>query len=200
MPDHNLQDGDVIKISGIPASTGYSNLNNQIFGVTKRDANNVNLFIYSPATLFFTIPQLDISQTYMGGGVVRIRDNFNILSKKFEYMEQGQKIQIGYIDVLMDATSAGAITMNVYMDYLDTIPTNNGSDQFFNTIIPTSNDGFNAEDQEKYWHRVYCSLRANFVQIQYTLSNAQLAGIEQESEVEIDAQIIWNRLAGRLTI
>lgn len=200
IPNHNLESGSVIKISGIPTATGYSSLNGLIFGVTRTDANKVKLFTYDSLAKNFSTPRLDASQTYIGGGVVQIRDNFSIVSKKFEQMEQGQKIQIGYVDILMSATSLGAITMNMYMDYLDTIPTNNGSDEFFNTIIPTSNNGFNPSDQEKYWHRVYCTLRANFVQIEYTLSNAQLAGIEQESEVEIDAQIIWNRLAGRLTI
>jgi hypothetical protein len=34
----------------------------------------------------------------------------------------------------------------------------------------------------------------------YTLSNAQLAGVEQQSEVQIDAQILWQRKSGRMLI
>jgi hypothetical protein len=46
---------------------------------------------------------------------------------------------------------------------------------------------------------VFCATRGNFLTLEYTFSNAQLAGIEQECEVQIDAQILWIRKAGRMT-
>jgi hypothetical protein len=34
--------------------------------------------------------------------------------------------------------------------------------------------------------------------LEYTLSNSQMVGIEQESDVQIDMQTIWRRPSGRI--
>ena len=198
--NHNLLTDQVIKITGIATGSGYTALNDGIFGIVRVSANAFDLFTYNATTKQFSDQYVLASSTYGGGGVVSVRDGFRILSRKFENMQQGQKIQVGYVDVLMDSTSDGAVTLNVYNDYLNSLSVNNTPDTFFNSVVPTSPPRFTAADQEKYWHRVYCASRANFLQFEWTLSNAQLAGIEQESEVQISAQTIWQRSAGRQTI
>jgi hypothetical protein len=161
----------------------------------------------------FDIPQVDTATGYIGGGLIAVRDNFNITSKKFNFLDDGQSIQMGFIDILMDSTftvDSGAISMNVYLDYNDADATNalpknaisggalSGTpDLFFNTIIPTTSQ--TKVGGSKFWQRVFCPTRGNFLTLQYTLSNAQMVGIEQTSDVQIDAQVIWMRPAGRLT-
>lgn len=198
--DHNLVDGDVIKISSIPTGTGYASLNGGVYGVTVIDSNNLYLWEYNSTTGDFDKPRLDALTNYAGGGLVSVKDNFRVLSKKFEHMDAGQKIQIGYLDVLTKSTSAGAITIKMYVDYRTDNEVNNVSDTCFNKTVPTSQTTYSVDSQDKYWHRVFCPVRANFVQFEWTLSNAQMNGGEQESDVQIDAQIIYERTAGRMTI
>lgn len=214
-PNHNMATFDefgrqtVIKITNIPTGTPFaSSLNDQIFGIVVVNANSFQLWKYNSTTQQFSDPQLDAPATYIGGGKIAIRDNFIIQSKKFNFIDDGQNIQMGYIDVLMSNTESGAITLNVYQNYNDSTPinilpeNNNPStglpDTFFNSVVPTYNEGGISGD--KNWKRVYCNARGAFLTIVWTLSNSQLAGIEQESNVQIDSQILWSRKAGRQLI
>ncbi len=211
-PNHNLQTGQIIKIYFIPTGTPFaSELNEGIYQITRGDnsfldANNKFVIkIYDPQTEDFTIPALAPSGTYIGGGQAAIRDNFSIISKKFNFLEDGQNIQMGFIDVLLDKTERGAISLNVYQDYNNDSPVNKfpenelvgglGTDTFFNQVVPTTTVyGLNVS---KNWQRVFCPVRGAFITIEWTLSNAQMIGDEQESDVQIDSQILWLRKAGR---
>lgn len=220
-PNHNMSTGFVIGISGILGS-GYSSLNNGIFGIVLGDNSNANaanqfrIYTYNPTADQFNTPVLLSPQTYIGGGLINIRENFNIVSKKFNFIDQGESVQMGYIDLLMEATeptNPGAITLNVYLDYDDSnisnrLPNNQINtispflieDKFFNSIIPTSASSIMSVPQStKFWQRIFCPTRSNFITLEYTFSNAQMAGIEQELDVQIDAQILWLRKAGRIT-
>ena len=207
--NHNLESGQVIGISNIPAGTPWATfLNGNNYGIVVLDANTFQLWEYNPATQQFSTPLQVTDGTYIGGGLIAVRDGFSIKSKKFNFLDEGQNIQVGFIDILLQATSEGAITMNVYLDYNDNTPINtlnantiSGSnppapDTFFNSIIPTTTP--NALSQSsKYWQRATVNLRGGFITIEYTLSNGQLVGPEQQSMVQIDAQIIFIRKAGR---
>jgi len=215
-PNHNMQTGFVIGISGIPTSTPYSNLNGGIFGIIVIDANSFQLMLFDPGTGQFSNPQLDVPNgSYIGSGLINIRENFSIYSKKFNFLDEGQNIQLGYLDILMAASEPnepGEISMNVYLDYNDseasnTLPQNeindyspvSNPDTFFNSVIPTTSSTLNSKGGSKFWQRVFCATRANFLTLQYTFSNAQLAGDAQQTQVQIDAQILWIRKAGRMT-
>lgn len=221
-PNHNLVTGSVIGIQDILTGTPYDNLNGGIFGIILGDnsnadpANKFRLMIYNPATGQFSTPQLDVPDgPYIGGGQINVRENFNIISKKFNFLDEGQNIQLGYLDILMDATELdepGAISLNVYLDYnqneaSNTLPNNRipnsgppgFPDTFFNSIIPTTPSNLNNVGGSKFWQRVICPTRANFLTLEYTFSNAQMAGEEQTKNVQIDAQVLWIRKGGRLT-
>lgn len=203
-PNHNLETGTIIEIQNIPTGTNFSSLNGQIFSIIKQTLNTFTLYKFDASTGQFSLPQLNNPATYIGGGEIKIRDNFKMVSKKFNYLEEGQSIQLGYVDILMNETTSGAITMNVYKDYNDNTPVNTYPqneyapfypDPFFNTVIPTT--AYEYEGSSKNFHRIYCNVRGSFVTIEYTLSNAQMAGGEQEEEVQIDAEIIYMRKAGK---
>lgn len=204
-PQHNLDTGQVIQISEIPPGSPFAtSLNDGIFGVVRIDPNSFRIYKYSTSTQQFTNPQVDDPGTYIGGGRIAIRDGFSVKSKKFNFLDEGQCIQLGFVDVLMDKTSEGAITMKVYLDYNDNTATNilpeNVDpetllpDTFFNSVVPTTEP--RPVGTSKVWQRVFCNTRGAFLTIEWTLSNAQLNGVEQESDVQIDAQILWVRRAG----
>lgn len=209
-PNHNLVNGQVIKIEEIATGTDFENLNGQIFSVILVNANSFQLWLYNPNTKQFTTPQTDSSsKTFKGYGVISLLDNIKITSKKFNFLDQGQNIQMGYIDLLMNKTSDGAITMNVYMNYDDNQPVNqpdenqtlfpdNPPDDFFNTIVPTTQGDLGGMEGSRYWQRVYCSVRGAFITLEFVLSNEQMIGVEQGSDVQINSQILWIRPGGRL--
>ncbi len=214
-PLHNLVTGQIISITDIPLGTPFDNLNNGIFYVDTGDLNQADtlnkfkLFIYNPKNGEFTLPQTDdVPLTpYVGGGRISVRDNFDIVSKKFNFLDQGQNIQIGFFDILTSATDEGAFSVNIYVDYNDNSPVNilpennmgNAEpDPFFNQIIPTSQQPFTGLSGTKYFQRVYCTARGAFLTLEYTLNNLQMIGVEQESNVQIDTQTLWVRPAGRL--
>lgn len=215
-PNHNMKSGFVIGIRGIPTGTAFDNLNGQVFGIIVLTIDTFQLMKYNASTMEFSDPQLDVPTTdYVGGGLINIRENFSILSKKFNFLDEGQSIQIGYLDVLMPAIPSnepGAISLNVYLDYDDLkasniLPqnqVNNGNipvetDNFFNSVIPTTQSTLSNIQGTKFWQRVYCATRANFLTIEYKFSNAQMAAEEQTKDVQIDAQVLWIRKAGRMT-
>lgn len=197
--NHNMQTGAVIKIIDIIPGTPFESLNDQIFGVVRVDEDTFNLFVYDETTRAFTLPRTDPIGIYVGGGQIQVRDNFIIQSKKFNYLEENQAIQFGYLDVHLNTTEQGEISLNVYSDYADsqavnTLPQNSTADPFFNTVIPTTNrQGLSTS---KAWQRVYAQARGAFITLEFTLSNLQLTTNAQSSEVELDAQILWMRPAG----
>ena len=212
-PNHNMQSGFVIGISQIPVGTPFSNLNGGIYGINVLDNNNFTLLTYNIDSDDFDVPVVGSpTGTYLGIGYINIRENFYITSKKFNFLDEGQSIQIGYLDILMVAVNNGALSLKMYIDYDDETPSNTlynntviGSqpivpDTFFNSIIPTyPSDLAVAQQGTKFWQRVYCPTRANFFTIEYTFSNSQMASTQQQLEIQIDAQILWIRRAGRLT-
>ena len=214
-PNHNLVTGQVIEILNIPTGSPYAtSLNTNKYGV-KVDTdplgsgrNEFEIWEYNPDTGLFDVPTTFSEGTYIGGGRVAVRDGFNITSKKFNFLDEGENIQLGFIDILLVTTSRGAITLNIYLDYNDSTPINTVAqnvisgtsppqpDTFFNSVIPTSSPTASLESS-KFWHRAICNARGAFLTTQYTLSNAQLIGTEQESIVQIDAQVLFIRKAGR---
>lgn len=213
-PNHNMQTGFVIGISGIatgnPASP-YIALNGGVFGITLDSSDPLNKFTiqtYNAVTDAFDIPVILPAGTYWGGGQINIRENFSIVSKKFNFIEEGKNIQLGFLDILMESTGPdepGAISLNIYQNYNDneainTKPQNSIPDTFFNSIIPTTGPtGFNTIGGDKFWQRVICPCNGNFLTLEYTFNNAQMAGEQQKLRVQIDSQILWIRRAGKLT-
>lgn len=204
--NHNLQNGQVIQISSIPSGSPFDNLNMGIFEVERIDNDTFSIWIYDPLSGDFDTPQVDATgQIYIGGGLIAIRDNFRIVSKKFNYLEQGKQFQLGYIDILMDNTESGEITLNVYNDYNNSSPSNQSplnqsDDTFFNSTVPTNPAGMGIDGGTKNFQRVFCATNSNFITIEWTLSNLQMTTEAQSSDVQIDAQIIWNRVGGRMGI
>ncbi len=213
-PDHNLETNFVIQIQLLSNDPFYSVLNNGIYGVDVIDENTFDIYSYNSDTTTFNIAVVTDTGTYIGGGVIYIRDGFSIISKKFNFLEEAQNIQMGYVDVLFNNTSdgegsGGFCTLNVYLDYNDNEPINvppqndlpdtinADPDTFFNSIVPTFQEQNSGIVSSKTFQRVFCPVRGNFITIQWTLSNAQLVDNSQKKDFQIDAQILYIRRAGR---
>lgn len=202
-PSHNMQSGYIIQITDISVPDPfYAYLNNGIFQITKIDDDSFYLTEYDPSTQQYNLPALAPSGTYTGNAQIRVRDNFRIISKKFNFMDLGQQFQFGWVDILMDVTDDGAIAMNIYTDYntdeaSNILPQNAARDTFFNSVIPTNTPEQSIKGGNKTWHRAICPTNSNFITIEYTLNNEQMQNQCQESDVNISAQIIYARPGGR---
>ncbi len=206
-PNHNMPTGQVIEIVNIPTATPFaSDLNGEVFAIVKVDDDNFQLWEYDSDTKQFSQPNLLPPAAYFGGGEIEIRDNFSIVTKKFSFLEQGQTINLGYCDLLVDTTDDGEFSMNVYIEYEDTLPVNilpenidpstNQSDTFFNSVVPTFINDVGNRSSTKTWSRVYCTARGSFITLEYTFNNEQMAGDAQQQDVQIQTQIVWVRPSG----
>lgn len=205
-PSHNLQTGQIIQIVDLPITDSfYSYLNDNIYQANVIDNDTFYLTVYDSLTDQYNEPALAPSGTFVGYGQIKIRDNFSIQSKKFNYMDIGQQFQMGWVDILTSRTAQGAFAMKIYSDYntteaTNTLPQNNVDDTFFNNVVPTNvaTDGYaGGEGTTKLWNRVVCPTNSNFITIEYTFNNFQMQDDAQSSDVEIDAQIIYARPGGR---
>jgi hypothetical protein len=184
--NHNLENGDIIKLSGI---IGTASSMNELIGTVSNVA----------ADTFEVDIALAAGFTYFGGGEIERFSNFSLKSKKFSALKQGQSISLSYIDFQCNATASGEFSCDILSDYSD-VPINNGLDTFFNTIVETVPNDFEIPGSKKAYHRFFCNNHARFSQFELKLSDAQmLVESINKSEVLIDSLTLWVQLGGRIT-
>ncbi len=145
------------------------------------------------------VPAVVQARTYMGGGTLTRVMGFTAKSKKFNLVQAGLKTHLGMLDFLSQVTSEGEVSCNVFVDYNDSQPVNDGSDDFFNQIFSTQVEQFSNPGNSKEWHRLYCNTDAQFFEFDLNLTERQMfTPAITNSEVLIDAIIVWSDVAGRL--
>lgn len=176
----------------------WSSTSSNKFMIIRQDADTFDLYKYNSETGTFITPQLNAAATYIGGGEIALMDNMTIQSKKFNFIDQGQNIQLGFVDILAEAAADAKMSLYVYIDYNNDSPINAPfaiDDTFFNSVVPLApTDGIQGS---KYFQRVFCASRGNFITLVYTFSNEQMSNKTSEHYVQIDAQILWLRTAGK---
>lgn len=185
IPDHNLVDDSFIKLTGILASAGatnLTNLNDVIFRVTVIDGDTVTLEYLDPADSVIKNVNVGATGLYVGGGKITVLNNMKISTKLFApFYEQGGQARLGYVDFLLDNTSDGEIISNVFIDectsvsLTDTSTTTGTLGSYIVKTRPENNTLilFQA-GQDKIWHRQYVQAICQNFQINLTLSDAQM--------------------------
>ena len=195
---HNLQDGAIIEICNIVGDYAAL-LNGNVYRVVVTDADNIKLEAWDSANQIWEAA-IVASNTYYGCGEIKTRDNIKILSKKFNNLETGRKIQVGYIDALASTTDAGEVTCNIYAGYRNSTPVNDTGDTTFNRQVITQAPDFDTEGQDKYWHRIFTNVQDSFVQFEFTFDTDQRVGAPYSEWVQFDAFIVWTREGGDLAV
>lgn len=165
--DHNLKQGEFIRINGC---TGFTTFNNAIHVVASVVDRNT-----------FTLAPIAVAG-YAGGGTIERVSKIDILTKRWNfYGEKGMNTTLTKVDFLVDKTDNGEITF----DY-----------RLSNTLNNTQNDaavtgallGSNvletspyalvpAEiDQQYFWHAMYPQAQGEFVQLHLYMSDDQMTG------------------------
>ena len=214
VPNHNLQNGQFVKITGIlpTGAPDLSVLNSRIYKVTRTDAaiaDPDHNFVLQDSTLAFVA--LAAGSTYIGGGNLTVLNNINIKTKIFApFYEQGGQARLGYIDYYLDRTDNGEITANVLIDEDDSIAMNDpsistgqsgllGSNKLLTrpenlTILP-----FQA-NQEKIWHRSFVQSTCQNFMIWFTMSDDQMfSEAINSSEFVLHAMTLYLSKNARMT-
>jgi hypothetical protein len=185
VPSHNLEDGDIIKITGIGGGVDSPTaLNNNFYKVSVVSTNVITLEIYVGLFLdLFTAGVVDPTSVYYGNGSISKVNGYKIATKRFcPYYEEGAQCRIGYIDFLLKKTQRGALTNMVFIDEEDsTSMTNTVANPALlgTSVVNTCPDNialipFQA-NQKKIWHRQYIQAIAQNFQLVMTLTPEQNA-------------------------
>lgn len=186
---HALESGQFVKFSEVQGMTQINNLNTkvEVISPTTFKALDINSSAFSAYTV--------------AGQLTRI-NNFRILTKRFNpFSNQGQSVALNKMDLYTDYVKDGAISIYVYSDSNSTLPVNvaaPGQNQFWQVTFPldlTTND----INVDKTWSRFQVYARGQFVQLEFTLSNAQmLDDIVNTCEFSLHGMMLYMGGTGRL--
>jgi hypothetical protein len=196
-PDHGLNDGDFIIITGCIGTIGAA-VNGRIFEVS------------NPTENMFTInsvPIIPIVGTYFGGGLITRMYVPSIQTKQFPVAwDMSRKTRIGPQQYLLSTTPLGQIELQIFLsqnsamagNFGNVVPASNVSNNtlIYSDILYTCPESGNlgltpantnlqmqsdpvsgASDQQQIWHRMNTSLIGDTVQIGFTLSNDQMRSL-----------------------
>jgi hypothetical protein len=126
IPDHNLDDGDIIMIKDIIwQSNPTIDLNGKIFRVGAiydavtgaLDQNNITISLWNVTTQLYENTVSQAAVTYLGNGKVILFPQLYIETKDFNpYQDVGGQVKLSYIDLLTDATPSAAVTLQIFLN------------------------------------------------------------------------------------
>lgn len=170
-PDHGLDSNEFIEILGV---IGITNLNELIFQIDVTGADTFILLLDD--TQLLNVPV----GIYLGDGTYRRLSRPNIQTKQFPlFWEGGRQTRIGTQKYFLQSTTAGEITVNLFMSQADNFPVNsqaNSQYQIYSQIVLTSNEPESRypPDANQMWHRLSSSFIGDTVQIGITLNDEQM--------------------------
>ena len=101
VPQHNLQNGEIIYITGTLWSGTNPGINNIIYNVTVIDSNTITLGRWNGTN--YSAVNINSSPTYIGGGYIALFPKMNIVGKDFNpYQAAGKQFKVSFIDFQMD--------------------------------------------------------------------------------------------------
>jgi hypothetical protein len=196
IPNHNLSTGNIIEgsfIQVVNVNGGGNTLNGNSYKVNYIDDDNITL---SDAITGAPITTVGV---YGGGGEVILLHDYRIRTKKFNFLEYGKSIEVGYIDFLVDQTTNGEFSVKMFADHNDTVQINS-DDSFFNTIVLTQPYDSDIVGQSKLLHRFFSRIGVQFLQFELNLSPTQKVNNQiHDSDITIYTITTWIDASGRLT-
>jgi hypothetical protein len=214
-PDHSLNEGDYITISGALGTVG-SEVNGKIFSVSNPTQNTFTLN-----------PTLSAGLTYLGGGLIKRMYIPFIQTKQFPVAwGMSRKTRIGPQQYLLTTTDKSEITLQIYLSQdADNaynkgpiVPNSNvdNSSLVYSSVLYTCTESSNlgltpantnlqmislinpagtnaSSPQAQIWHRMNTSLIGDTVQIGFTMSDAQMRDSDfknQFAEIELHGLIL----------
>lgn len=121
IPSHNLQNNEIIYITGAIWSGTDPGLNNMIYNVTIVDANIITLSTWNQASQSYEAVNITSSAVYLGGGRVTLFPKMNIVGKDFNpFQGAGKQFKLSFIDFQMDSNllspAIAAVTIQLFVN------------------------------------------------------------------------------------
>jgi hypothetical protein len=206
-PDHCLDEGDYIMISGAQGTIG-TEVNGKIFSVVTPTQNT---FLLNPSIG---------AGTYLGGGEIVRMYVPKVQTKQFPIAwDMAKKTRLGPQQYLLTTTAQSQITLLIFLSQNNEFPYNeeDNSGLIYSTILYTCPESTNlgltpantnlqmlaepqtgTSQQSQIWHRINTSLLGDTVQIGFTLSDTQMRTLTEEtglpinqfSEIELHAFVL----------
>jgi hypothetical protein len=187
----------------VEASSGGSGTIDYLTGI-------IDLTFNSPQTgeIYIRVVTLDQTQdidpvattgAYTGGGQIAEISNFDIQSKIFNFLPQDKRARLSQIDFYVNRTANGQFTANIFADSSNVIANAPLPDNLQSNVVLTQANPYQIGNGDETIYRLWCETQAQTVQVQLTLSNAQMAvtSINRE-DLEILAMSFKMRQGGRL--
>ena len=170
VPNHNLEEGAVIAITGC---LGITSLNGGSYVVSSIFSTDV-----------FTI-NAETTGTYLGGGLIAVQDNFIIATKAFSVgFPEAKSMSINTVRTLtnINPTGVGAYTILTFSNTDRSQPVNAAIPQYTPLVLgsmttaPDTSTGFNNEQsiQEYAWKRTSVNTAGFSVQLMFTMTVEQM--------------------------
>lgn len=162
--------------------------NGNIFRVAEPETNTFKLERMEAGGGFVFIDSTDLS-AYVNNGLIGVRNNVNILTKRFNpYIQGGNQVRIQQIDFFVEYIQGLEFQTQVYLD-------ENGNESVENTIVlPQTNVS------SKTWTPSYYSTIGQFAQLEIKFSDDQMLDPSKSSgSLTIHGLLMYMQPAGRLT-
>lgn len=184
-PNHNFDNNTYIifeNVGGIPS------INDVVYRVSPITTITQNTFTILDSD---GVPVSVAGYTF--GGQIRVVDNFDIRTKKFNpYVSSGRQVRIGYADMFLANTFQGNITAEVYGDEDDV-------EELASQTVSLTDP--NSAVTTKFWTRVYFNVVAQTVSIRLRLTDTVEGQIFDNTvpgnPVILHGMILWVAPAGR---
>ena len=212
VPNHNLRTGDIVFLDGIVGggTVNPSALNGHTYQVSFKDANTIILKGFFNGTFqnIVALGWCDPGSLYFGAGEILKINGLNISTKIFApFYEAGSQCRLGYVDYLLDKTTQGQVTADLYVNENSSISM---TDSATNTSLLGSSIVYTKPEnttlipdqpsQKKIWHRQFIQSIAQNFQIVLSMTPEQLADISISNEdVILHALAIYLSQNSRLT-
>lgn len=192
----------ILTSTGSPSSLGAINYLTGAISITFNPAlvgsNQVwiRVVTYDPLQ---GLSQVNTTGAYGGGGeIIKISD-YDVQTKFFNFFKDDQRARLSRIDFYVNATDVGQFTCNVFADSSNTIINTPLSDNFQSNVVKTSVNQYQIGFGDQTIYRLYADCLAQTIQLQFTLSDQQLAVSQiNSSDIELVALVFNMRRGGRL--
>ena len=166
-------------------------VNGKIFRVSPSNPANPNTFNLQVLDVNDNFVDYDSTTNtpYVSDGFIQVRNNINILTKKFNpFISGGYQVRLRQIDYFLEFSSGLEFTTDVFLD-----ENNNQSVQSV-VILPQTNI------LQKIWYPSFYSAIGQFIQMQIGFSPRQMfTPAESNGDITIHAFLLYLERAGRLS-
>lgn len=204
IPDHNLEDSEVIyvqdlqfvdSVTFLPLST---DLNDNFYIVQIIDKDTVALLKWNGTIAIGNFPFTPVTTAiYVGGGVASLIPKLNVITKDFNiFQNKGLQTKMSYIDFMMQPTEESAMTVNILINASPSVSGNMlVGNRNLGTVLTTP---FYVPQSDYAPFRFYTTLSAYFFRIQMTYDNTLMTTLSTHEEPWTLYQLqAWCRPGGK---